>query len=97
MKITVHYDFTQQELVGNKEVFEIEEGTRLGVLLLKIDSGILDAGKKMSIDTTYKTTLSGRALNGCVVFINGAAPEKMLEQELHDGDCIEFVYGFCGG
>jgi len=39
----------------------------------------------MSIDTTYKTTLSGGALNGCVVFINGGAPEKMLEQELHDG------------
>ena len=97
MKITVHYDFTQQELVGNKEVFEIEEGTRLGVLLLKIDSRIIDAGKKMSIDTTYKITLSGGTLNGCVVFINGAAPEKMLEQELHDGDSIEFVYGFCGG
>jgi len=97
LKITVHYDFTQQELVGEKDVFEIEERTRLGALLLKIDSGIMDAGKKMSIDTTYKTTLAGRELNGCVVFINGAAPEKMLEQELHDGDSIEFVYGFCGG
>ena len=97
MKIFVNFDFNQQELVGNKDVFEIEEGTRLGVLLLKIDSGIKDAGKKMSIDTTYKTTLAGGALNGCVVFINNAAPEKMLEQELHDGDSIEFVYGFCGG
>ncbi len=91
MKITVHYDFTQQELVGEKDVFEIEEGTRLGVLLLKIDSGIMDAGKKRSVDTTYKTILSGSVLNGCVVFINGAAPEKMLEQELHDGDIIDFV------
>ncbi len=97
MKITVHYDFTQRELVGEKEVFEIEEGTRLGALLLNIDSRIMDAGKKKSIDTKYKTTLVGGALNGCVVFINGAAPEKMLEQELKDGDSIEFVYGFCGG
>ena len=93
----MHYDFTQQELTGDKDVFEIEEGTRLGVLLLKIDSGIMDAGKKKGIDTAYKTTLAGGALNGCVVFINGAAPDKMLEQELHDGDSIEFVYGFCGG
>ncbi len=23
--------------------------------------------------------------------------ELLLEQELHDGDTIEFVYGFCGG
>lgn len=83
--------------MGNKDVFEIEERTKLGDLLLKIDSLIMDAGKKTGIDTTYKTALSGGALNGCVVFINGAAPEKMLEQELHDGDSIEFVYGFCGG
>ena len=97
MMITVHYDFTQQELMGDKDVFEIEDGTRLEIVLLKIDSNIIDAGTKKGIDTAYKTTLAGGALNGCVVFINGAAPEKMLEQELHDGDCIEFVYGFCGG
>ncbi len=97
MKITVHYDFTQLELVGEKEVFEVEERTKLGVLLLKIDSGIMDAGKKKGIDTAYRTTLEGGVLNGCVVFINGAAPVKMLDQELRDGDSIEFVYGFCGG
>ncbi len=44
MKIKVHYDFTQQELVGEAEIIEI-----------------------------------------------------MLETELHDGDNIEFIYGFCGG
>ncbi|MDP3105300.1 MAG: hypothetical protein Q8M95_11935 [Candidatus Methanoperedens sp.] len=97
MKIIVNFDFTQQELMGDKEVFEIEEGARLGVLLHRIDSCIMDAGKKIGIDTAYKTTLAGGVLNGCVVFINGAAPEMMLEQELHDGDSIEFVYGFCGG
>ncbi|HLB70248.1 MAG TPA: hypothetical protein VJJ51_04315 [Candidatus Methanoperedens sp.] len=50
-----------------------------------------------TIDTTYKTTLVNEVLNGCVVFINGSAPENMLGQELHNGDNIEFVYGFCGG
>ena len=83
--------------MGDKDVFEIEEGTELGVLLRKIDSEIVEAGKKKGIDTSYKTTLAGGSLNGCVVFINGAAPECMLEQELHDGNNIEFVYGFCGG
>jgi hypothetical protein len=57
----------------------------------------MEAGKNKGIDTTYKTTLAGSQLNGCVVFINGSAPEKMLEHKLHDEDNIEFVYGFCGG
>ncbi len=83
--------------MGEKDVFEIADGTRLGELLRIIDAGITDAGKKKGIETTYKTTLAGVELNGCVVFINGAAPGKMLETELHDGDNIEFVYGFCGG
>jgi hypothetical protein len=57
----------------------------------------MDAGKNKGIDTTYKTTLAGGKLNGCVVFINGSAPQNMLEHEMHDRDTIEFVYGFCGG
>ena len=97
MKIRVHYDFTQQELVGEMDIIELPEGAGLGELLSTIDSKIIDAGKNKGIDTAYKTTLAGGQLNGCVVFINGSAPEKMLGQELHDGDNIEFVYGFCGG
>ncbi len=97
MKIKVHYDFTQQELAGEMDVIELPEGARLGELLRIIDTKIVGAGKDKNIDTTYKTTLAGSSLNGCVVFINGAAPGKLLEQELHDGDNIEFVYGFCGG
>lgn len=97
MKIRVNYDFTQQELVGKADVFEVAEGTGLGELLRMIDAKIMEAGKNKGIDTTYKTTLAGNQLNGCVVFINGSAPEKMLEHKLHDEDNIEFVYGFCGG
>ncbi len=97
MKITVNYDFTQQELAGKTDVFEVADGTILGDLLRMIDSKIMEAGKNKGIDTTYKTTLAGNQLNGCVVFINGSAPENMLENKLHDGDNIEFVYGFCGG
>ncbi len=97
MKIKVHYDFTQQELAGETDVVELPEGARLRELLRIIDTKIINAGKDRGIDTTYKTTLAGGGLNGCVVFINGAAPGKLLEQELHDGDNIEFVYGFCGG
>ena len=97
MKIAVNYDFTQHELVGKKDVFEVADGTILGELLRMIDAKIMEAGKNKGIDTTYKTTLAGNQLNGCVVFINGSAPEKMLEHKLHDGNNIEFVYGFCGG
>lgn len=97
MKIKVNYDFTQQELVGGTEFFELADGARLGELLRIIDARIKEAGKNKGIDTTYRTTLVNDRLNGCVVFINGSAPEKMLEQILHDGDNIEFVYGFCGG
>ena len=97
MKITVNYDFTQQELVGKTGVFEVAEGAGLGELLQLIDAKIIDTGKNIGIETAYKTTLACGQLNGCVVFINGSAPENMLEQELHDGDNIEFVYGFCGG
>lgn len=97
MKIKVHYDFTQLELAGEMDVIELPEGTKLGELLRIIDAKIVNAGKGKGVDTTYKTTLISDQLNGCVVFINGAAPEKMLGQELHDGDNIEFVYGFCGG
>ncbi len=97
MKIKVNYDFTQQELVGETDIFEIADGTRLGELLRIIDSRIKEAGKNKGTETTYKTALAGEQLNACVVFINGSAPEKMLEQILHDGDNIEFVYGFCGG
>ncbi len=97
MKIKVNYDFTQQELVGRTDIFEITDGTKLGELLRIVDAKIMDAGKNKDIDTTYKTTLAGGQLNGCVVSINGSATQNMLEQELHDGDTIEFVYGFCGG
>jgi len=97
MKIEVHYDFTQQELVGETGIFEIADGTGLGELLRVIDERIIDSGKNEGIDTTYKTTLASQQLNGCMVFINGLAPGNMLETELHDGDNIEFVYGFCGG
>ncbi len=97
MNIKVHYDFIQQELVGEMDVFEIEEEAKLGELLRLIDAGIIEAGKNKGIETTYKTVLVADRLNGCVVFINGTAPGNMLEQELHDGDKIEFVYGFCGG
>jgi sulfur carrier protein ThiS len=93
----VNYDFTQQELVGKDDIFELEEGTNLGELLRLVDAKIVEKGKNKGIDTTYKTTLANNQLNGCVVFINGSAPENMLEHELHDGDYIEFVYGFCGG
>jgi len=97
LRIEVHYDFTHKELVGGAEVLELTEGTRLGELLHAIDAKIIRAGKEKGIDTAYKTTLAGDQLNGCMVFVNGAAPGKMLEHELHDGDRIEFVYGFCGG
>lgn len=97
MKIAVHYDFTHKELVGEAEVFELTEGTRLGGLLHAIDAKIIMAGKEKGIDTAYKTTLAGDQLNGCMVFVNGAAPGKIFEHELHDGDRVEFVYGFCGG
>jgi hypothetical protein len=93
----VNYDFTQQVLVGETEFFDLADGTRLKELLCIIDTRIKEAGKNKGIDTTYKTTLVNDHLNGCLVFINGSAPEKMQEQILHDGDNIEFVYGFCGG
>ncbi len=97
MKIKVNYDFIQKELAGETDVFEIADGAKLGELLRIVDAKIIDAGKNKCIETTYKITLAGDQLNGCVVFINGSAPGNMLEQELHDGDNIEFVYGFCGG
>lgn len=97
LKIRVNYDFTQQELAGEKKEFEVAESTKLGELLRIIDARIVEAGKNKGIDTTYKTTLDKGNLNGCVVFVNGAAPENIMEHELHDGDNIEFVYGFCGG
>ena len=97
IKVTVNYDYTQQELLGEKEVFGMPDGTTLGSLLHKIDTKILDTGKNKGIDTAHKTTLAEGKLNACVVFVNGSAPSGMLEHELHDGDIIEFVYGFCGG
>lgn len=97
MKIKVNYDFTQKELVGVSDVFEISDGAKLGELLRIIDERIIQAGKKKGIETTYKTTLVNDSLNACVVFINGSAPKNLLEQLLHDRDTIEFVYGFCGG
>jgi aspartokinase-like uncharacterized kinase len=97
MKIKVNYDFTQHEMVGETDVIEISDGAKLGDLLRIIDARIMEAGKNKGIDTAYKTTLVNDRLNGCVVFINGSAPEKMLEQLLHDEDTVDFVYGFCGG
>ncbi len=97
MKIKVNYDFTQKELVGETDVFEIARGAKLCELLRIIDSKITDAGRNKGTETTYKTTLAGDQLNGCVVFINGSAPENMVDRELHDGDTVEFVFGFCGG
>lgn len=97
MKIKVNYDFTQQELVGDSDFFEIPDGSKIGDLLRLIDTRIMEAGKKKGIETTYKTTLAGDQLNACMVFIKGSAPENIMDHELHDGDIVEFVYGFCGG
>ncbi len=97
VKIKVDYDFTQQELVGETDLFEIGEGAKLVELLRSIDAKIIDAARNKGIDATYKTTLISDQLNGCVVFINGSAPEDILSHRLHDGDAVEFVYGFCGG
>ncbi len=44
MKIKVNYDFTQQELVGRADIFEILNGTELGELLRSVDAKIVDAG-----------------------------------------------------
>lgn len=95
MKVTVNYDFIQQSLAGEKDVFEIKEGTKLLALLKIVDAKIIEAGKIKGIDTAYKTALVENNLNGCVVFVNGSA--QNVEYELHDGDSIEFMYGFCGG
>ncbi|MFZ3383721.1 MAG: MoaD/ThiS family protein [Candidatus Methanoperedens sp.] len=97
MKITVNYDFVQQELVGATDFFEVADGAKLGDVLRLIDIRIMEAGKNKDIETNYKTILAGDQLNACMVFINGSAPKNMLEHELHDGDTVEFVYGFCGG
>ena len=43
----------------------------------------------------FEVDMADDQLNACMVFINGSAPG--LDHELHDGDTIEFVYGFCGG
>ncbi len=88
----------QRKSFGSLIVSEFEpQCTRLRELLQIIDVNIMRLGENKGIETTYKTTLANGQLNGCVVFINGSAPENMLEQELHDGDKIEFIYGFCGG
>jgi len=97
MKIKVNYDFTQHELVGATDIFEVADGVKLGDLLRLIDARIIEAGRNKGRETTYKTTMAGDQLNACVVFINGSAPGNMLNHELHDGDTLEFVYGFCGG
>jgi len=97
MKIKVNYDFTQHELVGATDIFEVADGVKLGDLLRLIDGRIMEAGRNKGIETTYKTILAADQLNACMVFINGSAPGNMLDHELHDGDTIEFVYGFCGG
>lgn len=97
LKVTLNHDFTQKELVGEKSVFEVEEGTQLGELLRIFDKKIIETGKIKGIDTTYKTALVNNNLNGCVIFVNGSAPEKMFQYELRNGDNIDFVYGFCGG
>lgn len=95
MKIKVNYDFTHFELVGDSDIIEVANGVRLRDLLRLIDTMIMEAGRNKEIETTYKTTMAGDQLNACMVFINGSAPG--LDHELHDGDTIEFVYGFCGG
>ncbi|VVB54555.1 Uncharacterised protein [uncultured archaeon] len=97
MKLKVNYDFIQQELVGDSDVFEVADAAKLGDLLRLIDIRITEAGKKKGIETTYKTILAGDQLNACMVFINTCAPENIMDHELHDGDTVEFVYGFCGG
>lgn len=93
----MNYDFTQKELVGNSDVFEVPDAVKLGDLLRLIDIRITEAGKKKGIETAYRTTLAGDQLNACMVFINTCAPENIMDHELHDGDIVEFVYGFCGG
>ena len=95
MKIKVNYDFTQFELVGATDIFEVADKVKLGDILRLIDARILEAGRNKGIETTYNTTMAGDQLNACMVFINGSAPG--LDHELHDSDTIDFVYGFCGG
>jgi hypothetical protein len=80
-----------------KKVFLRSKKEHNLVSLRIFDKKIIETGKIKGIDTTYKTALVNNNLNGCVIFVNGSAPQKMLQYELRNGDNIDFVYGFCGG
>ena len=53
MKILVNYDFTQRELFGDSDVFEVADAAKLGDLLRLIDARIMEAGKNKGVEFVY--------------------------------------------
>ncbi len=96
MKVKINYDYSQQKLLGNEAEVEVAENTTLGDLLAQIDARIIETGKEKNIDFSDLCTLRNGEL-GCIVAVNKAPPENLLNYKLQDEDEIDIVFGFCGG
>lgn len=98
MEITIEFDYTQQELMGEKKVLSAEEGIMLIDFIRSVDALIEDACGSSGIDPAQKRILNeGSELNGCIASVNGAVPPGLLKYRLKDGDVVSLLYGYCGG
>ena len=98
MQITIEFDFSQKDLMGEKQEIYVNEGTTLRECLISVDTMIEDTCKINGVVADQLRILNKNgSLNSCIVAVNGQTPPEMLDYKLNDGDCIALIYGYCGG
>ena len=71
MEITIEFDFTQKDLVGNEKVLEVPDGTILLDFLKSVDDLIDKACSSKGLNPDrFRTLNSSSNLNGCIATVN---------------------------
>ncbi|MCL7475087.1 MAG: hypothetical protein SCH39_08230 [Methanosarcinales archaeon] len=98
MKVTIEFDYTQKDLMGDIQVLDIPEHTTLLVFLECVDTLIEEACTLKGVGSgKFKILNRNGNLNSCIATVNDEAPPDLLEHCLQEGDTISLLYGYCGG
>jgi len=98
MQIIIEFDFSQKDLMGEKQEIYVNEGTTLRECMIYVDTLIENTCKKKDVSADQLRILNKNgSLNSCIVAVNGQTPSEMLDYKLQNNDSISLIYGYCGG
>lgn len=98
MKVTIEFDYTQKDLMGEMKVLDVQDSITLLAFLRSVDNLIEEVCISKAINADkFKTLNSNGDLNSCIATVNDEAPPDLLGHSLEEGDTVSLLYGYCGG